>query len=87
MPENTAIFIKDMATPTAAQKLYRMSPPHHGHEHVVSSAVIVFGHPETYLFGSDADGTITHWGELDGSLKGTLDHEEAIREAGYVVVK
>ena len=86
--KNTATFIKDMTTRTATQKLYRMSPPHEGHEYVAVSCVqsaFDTGLPETYLFPADSDGKITDWGELDGSLRGSLDHEEAIRSAGYVV--
>lgn len=77
------------------QRLYRLEPPLAGyefyedqpHEYVVASAVTVLGYPETYLFPADATGEVTSWGELPGSLKGTLSHEEAINEAGYEVVK
>ncbi len=84
----TATFIKDMASRTATQKLYRMDPPHEGHEYVAASGVqSAFDTmmPETYLFGADADGKITSYSELDGSFRGSVDHEEAIREAGYKV--
>jgi len=77
------------------QRLYRMNPPLDGyegyesgpHEYVVASAVCVFDEPETYLFPADKDGNVTSWGELPGSLNGTLQHEDAIAEAGYEVVK
>lgn len=68
------------------QALYRMDPPHAGYEYVVASAASVLDTPETYLFPADADGKITKWGELDGSSRGHLDHDRAIRDAGYEVV-
>lgn len=83
-----ATFIKDMTSRTATQKLYRMSPPHEGHEHVVSSGVASAfdtGLPETYLFGAEADGKVISYSELDGSFRGSVDHDEAIRSAGYEV--
>lgn len=52
---------------------------------IVSSASVVQGEPETYLFPADPDGTIKDWLELDGSFKGDLDHERAIRQAGYEI--
>ena len=71
--------------------LYRMEPPLSGYSgegpyaYVVSSAAADFGEPETYLFGSDESGAILDWGELPGSMKGTLDHDAPIRNAGYQI--
>lgn len=53
---------------------------------IVSSAATVLGKPEVYLFEATEDGLITNWCELSGSLKGTLDHEKAIKEAGWEIV-
>lgn len=81
-------------------KLYKLDPPmkyerwdddtNDGYieketEHIIVSAAIVFGEPETYIFPSDENGSVTSWGEMPGSFKGALDHEEALRNAGYTV--
>jgi len=90
-----AIKIKDLSctgariagmTSDHSQALFRMDPPLDGHRYVVASCVSVMGTPETYLFGADADGKITDWSELDGSLRGVLDHGVALAGAGYEVV-
>lgn len=68
------------------QRVYQLDPPLSGHEYVVVSAAIVpLSGPETYIFPSDAAGTVTAWGELDGSYRGGLDHAEAMRRAGYEI--
>lgn len=51
----------------------------------VSAADVPFSGPETYIFPSTDTGEVTDWGELDGSYRGGLDHEEALRGAGYEV--
>jgi hypothetical protein len=54
-------------------------------EYVIISAVNVpYSGPETFIFPSDKDGTTLSWGELSGSYKGGLDHETAIKNAGWV---
>lgn len=58
------------------------------HEYVVVSAVVVpFNGPETYIFPANAEGHITSWGELEGSFRGGLDHAEALKGAGYKIVR
>ena len=64
------------------------------HSLVIASAITMdydFLEPdkrtETYLFPADAEGKVTSWGELPGSMKGTLSHADALREAGYEVAK
>lgn len=73
-------------------RVYRLDPPMETYEggtteHVWVSAVVVgYGQgPETYIFPCDEDGEVTNWGEQRGSYKGGLDHEEALRGAGYEV--
>lgn len=67
--------------------LWKMDPPHEGCEFVRSSAADTIDHgPETYLFPCDNEGNVTDWGELEGSFVGDMNHESAIRGAGYVVV-
>lgn len=67
--------------------LYQMKPVHEGHEYVVVSAVHNGWAHETYIFPATADGEITDWLELGGSLKDTTDHAEALRNAGYVIAQ
>ncbi len=53
-------------------------------KHVVISACFApCSGPETYIFASDEEGDITDWCEMKGSLRGTLDHGEAIVAAGW----
>lgn len=53
---------------------------------VIASAVVApFSGPETYLFPATKDGAITDWGELHGSMKGTLSHLRALEHAGFTV--
>lgn len=72
------------------QSLYKMNPSHNGYEYVIASSLfeVVGGHQlnETYLFGADKEGVILDWCELDGSMKGTQSHAEALNHAGYSVI-
>lgn len=54
-------------------------------EYVMVSAAAPMGQPETYIFPADAEGEVLDWGELPGSFKGGLDHEQALRNAGYEI--
>lgn len=51
----------------------------------VSATVVPYSGPETYIFASTVDGDVLDWGELPGSFRGGLDHESALRGAGYTV--
>jgi hypothetical protein len=98
---NKATEILSKTTPAGAdQKLYKLDPPMEYErysdetekyeklttEYVIVSAVMAtFNGPETYIFPADANGNIITWGELDGSFTGALDHEQALRNAGYIV--
>ena len=53
----------------------------------VSAADVTGSGPETYIFPADEDGEVLDWLELEGSYKGGLDHERALRGAGYVIVE
>ena len=82
----TAKFLKQRSKGPAVWRHYQLSEPLEGTEFVVVSASVVpFGAPETYIFPADAAGEVTDWGELDGSYRGGLDHEKALRNAGYDV--
>jgi hypothetical protein len=86
----TATFVKQRNA-QGEGRVYRVDPPIANYkgdafDHVwVSAADVPFSGPETYIFGSDADGKVLDWCELDGSFRGGLDHEEALRGAGYEV--
>lgn len=54
---------------------------------IVSAVAAMFSGPETYIFPADEQGQVVHWGELEGSFKGSLDHAQALENAGYIVVK
>lgn len=60
------------------------------YKYVVVSAVRVLGVPETYIFPARKAGdvvVIADYSELPGSYRGGLDHNEALRGAGYAVIK
>lgn len=52
---------------------------------IVSAAMVAYSGPETYIFGADETGHIVDWSELPGSFRGALDHDAALRDAGYEV--
>ena len=89
----TAAFISEQGSPPGAiQRLYRLSVPMKNYkdesfDYVMMSGVYVpCSGPETYIFGADAEGNVLHWGELDGSFRGDIDHARALRGAGYAVI-
>lgn len=41
---------------------------------------------DTLIFPATENGDVMDWGELDGSVVGTLDHALALRDAGYEIV-
>ncbi|QDF14235.1 hypothetical protein SEA_IAMGROOT_62 [Microbacterium phage IAmGroot] len=54
--------------------------------YVVVSGVVAFDTgPETYIFPADEHGNVVSWGELAGSFKGDIDHERALRDAGFTI--
>lgn len=87
---------------TGEAKFYRLTPPIKEtryswsedepdevieHDYVIVSAtVVMFSGPETYIFPANEDGSVKSWGELEGSFRGGLNHEEALTNAGYQVV-
>ena len=97
----TAMFMAKMRGGFSGDaKLYKLSEPvsyelydaDGGHttvetSHVIVSAVIApFTGPETYIFPADESGAVLNWAELDGSYRGGLSHETALRYAGFEVV-
>lgn len=80
-----AKHIRNLFNFRGSAALYRMSPPHAGHEFVIASAVNCgFAH-ETYLFPATPDGEIADWIELDGSERNTTSHERVMSNIDYVI--
>lgn len=53
--------------------------------YLVSSSSNVMGEPEVYLFTADKDGHISDYRELEGSMRGTMDHKAVMRNAGFAL--
>ncbi len=103
MSEKTAIFIRQLYNVIGDGKLYKVSPPMSGGPVlddepdakkppmrdyvVVSAANVLFSKPETCIFGSNEDGKIESWTELEGSCEGALDHAQALENAGYKIAR
>lgn len=74
------------------QRHYRLSHKLGGHRYVIVSAVTLdiedfYNSNETFIFGATKRGRrIKDGNELVGSQRGTLDHAQALRDAGYRVV-
>jgi hypothetical protein len=93
----TAKFIRDLDGFTGKVKLYDVNPPveyHKAGEYdkplytwfvVVSAVIAPYTGAETYIFPADAEGQVIDWGELNGSYRGGLSHETALKNAGYEV--
>jgi len=85
--EKTATFVSGMDDWRGDARLYRVEPALEGYEFVVVSAASVpYSGPETYIFGSNAEGTDVNMSELDGSYRGGLSHRLALSNAGYTVI-
>ena len=83
-----ATFIKKLEGFTGDARLFRCDPPLAASKFVIVSAVMaMFSGPETYIFPATKDGKIANWGELPGSFRGALDHNEALENAGYTVAE
>ena len=52
---------------------------------ILVSGVFAYSGPETYIFPANKEGNVIGWGEMDGSFRGSIDHEEALTNAGYKV--
>ena len=98
MTNKIAHKIKKLDSFRGEAELFRMEPPHEGHEYVVVSAVKpkptgmpeidnIPGllDPEKYIFGADAAGVVVDWSDLPGSFRGAMDIPQALRNAGYEV--
>lgn len=73
------------------QRLYRVEPPHMTRgglffDYVVVSAAATSVGPETYIFPAFPSGVVAGWTEMPGSVRGVLDHDAALTEAGYTPI-
>lgn len=90
MREGTkAIAVKEIDP--GRQRLFKLDPPHEGHEFVMSSrcrdkCAEIQGCFEVYLFAADADGEVTDWCELGGSQKNCSSVEQPLIDLGYSIV-
>jgi hypothetical protein len=93
-----AKFVKKLDGWQGDARLYRLVPPvpivtwndepNGAAEYVaVSANVVMFSGAETYIFHADPDGEVISWSDLPGSFRGGLDHERALRQAGYVLAE
>lgn len=75
-----AEFIKKMEDWNGDARMYKL-----GDDYVVISAIVAWGtgEPETFAFQCDANGKVGSWGELSGSIWGSLDHEKVLNNLGY----
>ena len=94
MEDKIAYLIKkNLPNFNGVAHLYRLDPPLKDYERgsenifyeyvVVSATVVIYTGAETYIFGADKEGNIVNWSDLPGSCRGTLNHEEVLRDAGY----
>lgn len=87
----TANFVRSLSDFKGSAKLWKLSEPveydRHGHktEHVITSAVVAYSGPETYIFPASPGGEPISFGDMDGSFQGALDHEAAISGAGWLI--
>jgi hypothetical protein len=98
--KKTAKFIRKIPRTAGDARLYQLSEPlkdsdwrgGRTYEYVLVSKVkdAMGGGPETYIFGvEDPQKGLPEpgqWMELDGSQRGEVTHEEALKDAGYEVV-
>lgn len=89
-----AEFIRNVGDWRGDARLYRVDPPvswgYDGEsetDHVIVSGIDNEWGIETYIFAADSTGEVLGWGELDGSFRGAIDHEQALNGAGYSVCK
>lgn len=84
----TAKFIKQITNFRGDARLYRLSRPLSKYKFVIVSAIkpnnVAYDY-ETFIFGSNENGEVTNWLELSGSFTGEMNHEKALKNAGYII--
>lgn len=87
MSAATELALKKRERTRGDWRFFMLNPPLEGHRFViVSASVVPYSGPETYIFAADEEGQITGWTELEGSSSGSLDHVQALRDAGYETI-
>jgi len=82
--KKTATFVKDIYdNERVEKKLYKCNPPMEDYDYVIVSAGRSAGEAETFIFGSNKRGKMLSYDELQGSITGTINHDKALRKAGY----
>jgi hypothetical protein len=81
----TATMVKRLDGWISDARLYKLGEPLDGFDHVVVSAVVAYSGPETLIFGCDSHGRPADYSDLRGSIRGIMDHAEALAGAGYEV--
>ena len=67
-------------------RVYRVSPPYVGFEHVVVSVAESFiTGRDVCILGADAEGNPVNWTPLEGSGKHRKTHVQILQELGYAV--
>jgi len=87
MKTKIAILVeKDLKGFKGTAHLYKCDPPLEKHTYViVSGCDAMFSGPETLIFPANAKGKVLSWGDLNGSFRGSIDHNQALENAGYEV--
>lgn len=80
-----ATFVKNVQGFSGDARLYAMNPKHDGQEFVIVSKINNMYGRETYIFPADADGKVTDWLEMRGSMRGSHSHNEVLNGIGYEV--
>ena len=86
----TALLITSLDGWRGDARLYKLSEPHEGFEYVIVSAIQqAFDtlRPETYIFGATPEGSAVNYLELEGSFRGSMDHELALANVGYTITE
>ena len=99
---NTATFIRKLPSYEwrGDARLYKLDPPikhtFNGaddcitpcvFDYVAVSAARTYSGPETYIFPATKAGKVVSLLQLPGSFTGSLDHTQALRNAGYSITE
>ncbi len=83
MTHRKAIETRRLVAAANDGRVYRLDPPAESvGAYVLVSAAVVFGRTETYVFRCTEDGEVLDWCEAEGSLNGTLQHQDALDGIG-----
>lgn len=93
-----AAFVRNVPGWNGVARLYHVHPPmpfFDGSENdglttdfvIVSAVNVPLSGPETYIFPANKFGEVLTMLEQDGSFRGAMNHERALKNAGYRIVK